>query len=202
MDDLPRLRRCVEAAGGKLMQIVLIAAIADNGVIGRDGTMPWRLKSDMRHFRALTLDKPVIMGRRTYLTLSIKPLPRRTNIVVSRDRNFAAPGIVVAPSLEAALQAARGDALRRRADAIMVIGGAEIYAQAMPCADRLEITQIHAAPQGNARFPAIDPDTWRELARQQHPQGPGDDHAFDTVSYAREPRGQVLDAPDRQHHSN
>src|SRR6476646_454606 len=107
------------------MEIVLVAAVADNGVIGRGGTMPWRLKYDMRHFGALTLDRPVAMGRKTYLSLAIKPLPRRTNIVVSRDRDFTAAGVVAVQSLGAALQAARGDALRRRADAIMVIGGAE-----------------------------------------------------------------------------
>jgi len=139
----------------------------------------------MRHFRALTLDKPVVMGRKTYLSLSIKPLPRRTNIVISRDRNFSAPGIVVAPSLEAALQVGRADALRRCADAIMVIGGAEIYAQAMPRANRLEITQIHAAPQGDARFPAIDPTIWREIARAPHLAGPDDDAAYDLVTYLK-----------------
>jgi dihydrofolate reductase len=168
------------------MDIVLIAAVADNGVIGRDGTMPWRLKSDMRHFRALTLDRPVVMGRKTYLSVSIKPLPRRTNIVVSRDRTFTAPGVLAVQSLEAALQAARGDALRRGADAIMVIGGAEIYAQAMPHADRLEITQIHAAPQGDAGFPPIDPGLWRETARAPHPAGPDDDAPFDLVTYRRQ----------------
>ena len=168
------------------MEIVLIAAIADNGVIGRGGAMPWRLKSDMRHFRALTLDKPVVMGRKTYLSLAIKPLPRRTNIVVSRDRSFTAPGVVAAQSLEAALEVARGDALRRAADAIMVIGGAEIFAQAMPRADRLEITQIHAAPPGDVGFPPIDPATWRETARAPHPAGPEDDAPFDLVTYCRQ----------------
>jgi dihydrofolate reductase len=168
------------------MEIVLIAAVADNGVIGQGGTMPWRLKSDMRHFRALTLDKPVVMGRKTYLSLSIKPLPRRTNIVVSRDRGFTAPGVVGVQSLEAALEVARGDALRRGAQAAMVIGGAEIYARAMPLADRLEITQIHAAPQGDARFPEIDLSRWREIARAAHPAGPDDDAAYDLVTYRRE----------------
>src|SRR5262245_20626426 len=100
------------------MDIVLVAAVAENGVIGRDGAMPWRLRSDMRHFRALTLGKPVVMGRKTYLSLAIKPLPGRTNIVVSRDPNFAVSGVLVAPSLALALQAARGDALRRGADAV------------------------------------------------------------------------------------
>src|SRR6266536_2677097 len=115
-----------------MMDIVLIAGVAENGVIGRSGTMPWRLKSDMRHFRALTAGKPVVMGRKTYLSLSLKPLPGRTNIVVSRDTGFTAPGVLVAPSLEAALEAARGDAMRRGTGAVMVIGGADVYAQAMP----------------------------------------------------------------------
>ena len=167
------------------MQIVLIAAVADNGVIGRGGAMPWRLKSDMRHFRALTSDKPVVMGRKTYLSLSIQPLPHRTNIVVSRDPFFTAPGVLVAASFEEALQAARGDALRRGADAIMVIGGAEIYAQAMPLAGRLEITRIHASPHGDTRFPRIDPTAWREIGRESRPAGPEDDAAYDFVTYLK-----------------
>jgi dihydrofolate reductase len=169
----------------QVMQIVLIAAVADNGVIGSGGTMPWRLKSDMRRFRALTLDRPVVMGRKTYLSLSIKPLPRRTSIVVSRDPAFTAPGVMVAANLEAALQAAHGDALRRGTGAIMAIGGAEIYAQTMPLADRLEITQIHAAPQGDTRFPAIDPAVWRESARERCCAGPDDDAPYDFVTYLK-----------------
>jgi dihydrofolate reductase len=167
------------------MQIVLIAAVAENGVIGRDGGMPWRLKSDMRHFRALTLGKPVVMGRKTYLSLSIKPLPGRTNIVVSRDAAFTLPGAIVAPSLEAALDAARGDALRRGADAIMVIGGADIYAQAMPLSHRLEITRVHLAADGNAVFPPIDPATWRRSACTAHPAGPDDDAPYEIATYIR-----------------
>ena len=165
------------------MDIVIIAAVAENGVIGRGGTMPWRLKSDMQHFRALTMGKPVVMGRKTYESLKIKPLPGRTTIVVTRDANFTARGVLVAPSLEAALQAARGDALRRSAHAVMIIGGAEIYAQAMPLAGRLEITQIHMQPEGDTFFPAIDPAIWREAAREPHPAGPSDDAAYDFVSY-------------------
>ena len=166
------------------MEIVIIAAVAENGVIGRGGTMPWRLKSDMRHFRALTLGKPVVMGRKTYLSLAIKPLPGRTNIVVTRDRDFSAPGVLVAPSLDAALQAARGDALRRGGAGIMIIGGAEIYAQAMPLVTRLEITRIHASPQGETHFPAIDRG-WVEVARASHPAGPADDAPYDFVTYRR-----------------
>src|SRR6202451_4592938 len=122
--------------------VILIAAVAENGVIGRRNALPWRVKSDLKHFRALTLDKPVLIGRKTYLSIG-RPLPGRTTIVVSRDRAFAAAGIVVAPSLDAALAAARGDALRRNADTIVVAGGAEIYAQTLASAARLAITQVH-----------------------------------------------------------
>jgi dihydrofolate reductase len=167
------------------MQIVLIAAVAENGVIGRDGGMPWRLKSDMRHFRGLTLGKPVVMGRKTYLSLSIKPLPGRTNIVVSRDAAFTLPGAIVAPALESALEAARGDALRRGVDAIMVIGGADIYAQAMPLAQRLEITRVHLKVDGDAAFPPIDPAIWRQSARTEHPAGPDDDAPYEVATYIR-----------------
>jgi dihydrofolate reductase len=167
------------------MQIVLIAAVAENGVIGRDGGMPWRLKSDMRHFRGLTLGKPVVMGRKTYLSLSIKPLPGRTNIVVSRDAAFTLPGAIVAPSLGTALEAARGDALRRGVDAIMVIGGADIYAQAMPLAQRLEITRVHLKADGDAVFPPLDPAIWRESARTAHPAGPDDDAPYEVATYIR-----------------
>jgi dihydrofolate reductase len=166
------------------MQIVIIAAVAENDVIGQGGAMPWRLKSDMKHFRALTMGKPVVMGRKTYLSLALKPLPGRTNIVVTRDANFTAPGVAVAASLDAALETARGDALRRGTD-IVVIGGAEIYAQAMPIASRLEITRIHLAPQGDTAFPPIDPSIWREAAREPHPAREGDDAAFDFVSYVK-----------------
>ena len=164
--------------------IVLIAVVAENGVIGRGGVMPWRLKSDMAHFRALTMGKPVVMGRKTYLSLHVKPLPGRTNIVASRDPSFTAPGVLVARSFEVAIEAARGDALRRGAD-IMVIGGADIYAQAMPLAGRLEITQVRMSPEGDSVFPPIDPAIWRETARNAHAAGPGDDAGFDIVTYQR-----------------
>jgi dihydrofolate reductase len=167
------------------MDVVLIAAVAENGVIGSGGTMPWRLKSDMQHFRALTAGKPVVMGRRTWASLAVKPLPGRTNIVVTRDAGFMAPGVLAAPGLETALEAACGDALRRGTDAVMVIGGADIYAQAMRRATRLEITQIHASPQGDTRFPPIDPAIWREVARAAHPAGPNDDAPYDFVSYLK-----------------
>jgi dihydrofolate reductase len=175
--------------------ILLVAAIAENGVIGRDNTLPWRLKSDMVHFRALTMDKPVIMGRRTYLSIG-KPLQGRTTIVVSRDATFAAPGIVVAPSLDAAFDAARGDALRRGADAIVIAGGAEIYQQAMPHATHLAITRVHMRADGDARFPPIDPKLWHECDRSEPERGSEDDAAFAFVNYRRiagAPAPQALD---------
>jgi dihydrofolate reductase len=166
------------------IHIILIAAVADNGVIGRGNDMPWRLKSDMAHFRALTMAKPVVMGRKTYMSIG-KPLAGRTTIVVSRDPSFTAPGVLVAPSLDAALDAARGDAMRRSADGIMVAGGAEIYAQVLPRADCLEITHVRANPDGDALFPAIDGKIWREKVRVEHPMGPGDDFPFAFVTYER-----------------
>jgi dihydrofolate reductase len=166
------------------MNIVLLAAVAENGVIGRGNALPWRLKSDMAHFRALTMGKPVVIGRKTYLSIG-KPLPGRTTIVVSRDRNFAAAGIVVTPSLDAALAAARGDALRRGANAIVVAGGAEIYAQAMAFAARLAVTRIHKDVDGDARFPPIDPKVWRETACEEHAPAAEDEAAFAFVNYER-----------------
>ena len=166
------------------MNILLVAAIAQNGVIGRGNALPWRLKSDMQHFRALTMGKPVVMGRKTYLSIG-KPLKGRTTIVVSRDRVFAAPGIVVAPSLDAALTVARGDALRRNVDTIVVAGGAEIYAQAMPVATQLAITHVHKQIDGDAYFPAIDPNEWRESARSEHEAAAEDEAGFAFVTYER-----------------
>jgi dihydrofolate reductase len=167
------------------MHILIVAAVADNGVIGRGNALPWRLKSDMQHFRALTMGKPVVMGRKTYLSIG-KPLTGRTTIVVSRDAIFAAPGIVVASSLDAALTAARGDALRRNADTIFVAGGAEIYAQAMPLATQLAVTYIHKQIDGDAYFPAIDPNEWHEGTRSEHEPAAEDEAAFAFVTYERE----------------
>jgi dihydrofolate reductase len=164
--------------------LVLIAAVADNGVIGQGGGLPWRLKSDLRNFRAVTMGKPVVMGRKTYLSIG-KPLAGRTNIVISRNRDFAAPGIVVASSIADALAAARGDALRRSADAIAVIGGAELYAHTIAHADRLLITHVHLRPEGDTMFPLIDPTLWREVGRGAHDPGPDDAAGFTVLVYER-----------------
>jgi dihydrofolate reductase len=166
--------------------LILVAAVAENGVIGKDGGLPWRLPSDLRRFRALTLGHPVVMGRKTYHAIG-KTLPGRTNIVVTRDTAFAARGVVCAPTLEAALMVARGDAFRRGVRHVMIIGGGELYGQTIERARRLEITRVHARPTGDSIFPAIDPAQWRETGRCEYPAGPGDDAPFTTFAYERIP---------------
>lgn len=137
----------------------LIWAEADGGVIGRDNTLPWHLPEDMRHFKALTMGKPCIMGRHTWESLPAKfrPLPGRANIVVSRNADFYAPGATVVPSVEAALKLEGAEK--------MVIGGAMLYASALPLANRIYLTQIHAAFEGDAHAPKVGPE-WRECARE------------------------------------
>ena len=166
------------------MEIVLIVAVAENGVIGAGGTIPWRLKSDMARLKALTMGKPVVMGRKTFVSIG-RPLPGRTNIVVTRDLGFRAPGVVVTHSFADAKVIATGDALRRFATEITVIGGAEIYAQWMDSADRLEITEVHARPDGDTRFPAVDPAAWEEVARVRNPAGSHDSADFSYVTFRR-----------------
>jgi len=168
--------------------ILLLAAVSENGVIGRGNSLPWRLKSDLQHFRALTMGKPVVVGRKTYQSIG-KPLAGRTMIVVSRDRTFAARGIVAAPSLAAAFAAACGDALRRGTDSIIVAGGADIYAQSLPLASRLVITEVHRRVAGDTLFPAIDRKVWREIAREEHAPAADDDAAFALVTYERRMAG-------------
>jgi dihydrofolate reductase len=166
------------------MQIVLVAAIGENNVIGKDGQLPWKIRSDLRHFRALTLDKPVIMGRKTFQSIG-KPLDRRSNIVITRDPKFSAEGIETAPNLQAALDLARKDAEKRGVDEIMVIGGSDVFAGILAMASRLEITHVHAAPQGDAFFPAIDPAVWREIKREEHAAGPDDSASFAVAAYLK-----------------
>jgi dihydrofolate reductase len=173
--------------GQAVIETVLIVAVAENGVIGADGAIPWRLKSDMQRFKALTSGKPIVMGRKTFISLK-RPLPHRTNIVITRDANFRSAGAVVTTSMEAARAVARGDALRRSAAEIAVIGGAEIYAQFMDSADRLEITEVHASPPGGTRLAAIDRSKWEEVARERHASGPDDSVPFSYVTYRRRER--------------
>jgi len=140
------------------MKISLVVAMAVNRVIGNNNTLPWHLPADLRHFRQLTTGKPILMGRKTHESIG-RPLPERTNIVVTRDPSYAAPGCMVAHSVEAALEAAAGH------DEVMVIGGAEFYRQLLPRADRIYLTLVHQAFEGDVFFPALDDAEWRETGR-------------------------------------
>ena len=166
------------------MKMVLVAAIGDNLVIGREGQLPWRLRSDLQHFRKLTLNRPLIMGRKTHESIG-KVLDGRTNIVLTRDLSLVSPGTVLATSLDAALSFARNDAIRRGVDEIMVIGGGDIFAATMPMADRLEITHVHVSPDGDAQFPTIDPEVWQEVTHEDRFAGPNDDANFTLATYVR-----------------
>ena len=162
--------------------ISLILARADNGVIGRDGGLPWRLSEDLRRFKALTLGKPCIMGRLTWDGLPRKPLPGRTNIVLSRG-NFVAPGARVARSFAEAVE------LAENAPEIMVIGGAHIFAVALPQADRIYLTEIHAIPEGDAVFPAFPPDIWGVVEQENHRSVDG--LSFSYITLERKKSGNI-----------
>jgi dihydrofolate reductase len=144
--------------------VSLILARADNGVIGARGGLPWRLPDDLRRFKTLTMGKPCIMGRRTWDSLPKKPLPGRTNIVVTRSRTFADERALVVHSLDEALAEAR----KQNPSEIMVIGGAEIFAEALPLAGRIHLTEVHASPEGDVRIPAFSPLVWRRVAHEDH----------------------------------
>ena len=157
--------------------IALVVARANNGVIGNRGAIPWRIADDLRRFKALTLGKPVIMGRKTWDSLPKKPLPGRTNIVVTRDKTFAAEGAVVVHDIGEALARADGE----NPSEIAVIGGAEIYAAALPLANRVHLTEVAADFDGDAVMPPFDPAAWRETAREAHTTPEGLSYAFVTL---------------------
>ena len=164
--------------------IVLIAAIADNGVIGDDNRLIWRLKTDLRRFRSLTLGRPVLMGRKTFLSIG-KPLPGRDMIVLTRDAGFAVDGVRVAHSLDEALAAGQEAAAASGADSVAVAGGAEVYRQVLPFADRLELTFVHAEPAGDALFPDWERDAFDAGANEHHPADAENDHPYTFVTYRR-----------------
>ncbi len=162
---------------------VIVVAYALNRVIGRDNDLPWRLPSDMQHFKAVTIGRPMIMGRKTYQSIG-KPLPGRTSIVITRDPGFQAEGVIVAPSIGAALTEA--DAIARR-DGVEVIiaGGGEVYAQSLPFVDRIVATEVALGPDGAIRFPDLDPEAWREVSRKRVERGVRDDADYEIVIYDR-----------------
>lgn len=160
-----------------MARVSLIAAVAENGVIGRENALPWRLPADLQHFRRLTTGHPIIMGRRNYESIG-RPLPERTNIVVTRRTDYRAPGCIIAHSLEAAFDAAPGPE-------IFVIGGAEIYAQALARADRIYLTRVHARIAGDSFFPAVDWSGWRELTREHHASDARHEYAYTFITLDR-----------------
>ena len=163
-----------------MAEIELIVAVARNGVIGRDGAMPWRLPTDLKHFKRRTLGMPVVMGRKTFESIG-RALPGRRCIVVTRDAAYRADGCEVAAGVESALAlAASGDPER-----VCVIGGAEIYRQTMDRADRLVVTEVDATPEGDTVLPPIDPAAWREVARAMPDADPRDSDPIAFVTYER-----------------
>lgn len=160
------------------IHIALVAARGRNGVIGKDGSLPWRLKSDLAWFRRVTFGKPVIMGRATWDSLPKKPLPGRANIVVTRQKDFVADGALICHSLEDAIKTARHRAQETGMDEFAIIGGAQLYAEALPRADRLYLTEVDAAPDGDAHFPEFDEAAWTLIHREARAAGEGDDHDF------------------------
>jgi dihydrofolate reductase len=164
--------------------VSIIAAVARNGVIGNDGSMPWRLATDLRRFKMLTLGKPVVMGRHTFESIG-KPLAGRTNIVVSRRAGYRPDGVTVVASLEAGIAEARAAAHRAGVAEVFIIGGGEIYAAALPLADRLHITHVAAAPDGDTRFPPLDPSAWVRIDEEHVPAGENDTAATLYAVYER-----------------
>ncbi|QDF98600.1 diacylglycerol kinase [Azoarcus sp. DD4] len=159
--------------------ITLIAAVARNGVIGRDNALPWRLKADLARFKAVTLGHPILMGRKTWDSLG-RPLPGRRNLVVTRNAAFTAAGAEIFPTPEAALQ-------QLDENAVFVIGGAELYRQLLDQADALLLTEVHTDIDGDAFFPPFDRTTFVEVSREPHPADADNPFAFDFVEYRRRP---------------
>ncbi|RZS83456.1 dihydrofolate reductase [Phyllobacterium myrsinacearum] len=166
------------------MMISFVVAVAQNGVIGRDNGLPWRLSSDLKRFKAVTMGKPIIMGRKTWDTLG-KPLPGRTNIVITRDPAFAVDGVIAVRSVDEALMIAGSHAAADKVDEICIIGGGEIYRQLLDRADRLHVTWVLANIEGDASFPPIDPKNWNEVFQEEFPAGEKDNYPTRYTIYER-----------------
>lgn len=164
--------------------VALAVAVAENGVIGREGGMPWHIRSELRHFRRVTMGKPLIMGRKTFASLG-KPLDGRDNIILTRDPHFDAAGADIVNSAADALALARDYAEKRGASEIMVIGGAEIYRLMMPAARRVYLTRVHGSPDGDTRFPALGKDDWRLVSSEEVARSGKDDHDYTLMIFER-----------------
>ncbi|MFN4297021.1 MAG: dihydrofolate reductase [Brevundimonas sp.] len=161
-----------------MIPLSIVVARARNGVIGRNGDLPWRLRSDLKRFKQITMGKPCIMGRKTWDSLPLRPLPGRLNLVLTRDSSFEAAGAVACESFFEAVEIAAEQAEEEGAEEICVIGGAALFELALPRAKRLYITEVDAEPEGEVLFPAFDESAWIEAASEQHEAGEADDHGF------------------------
>ncbi len=166
------------------MRLALIAAVAENGIVGRDNRLPWHLPEDLKYFKRTTVGKPVVMGRKTWDSIG-RPLPGRTNIVISRQSNLRLEGVSVVADLPAALRLAEGIAGREGSDELMVIGGSEIHALALPMAQRLYLTEVHAQVAGDAFFPAWNRHEWEESSRRRHSADDTNPYDYSFVIYNR-----------------
>lgn len=167
-----------------MTRVAIIVAVADNGVIGKGDALPWKLSEDMQYFKRMTMGKPIVMGRKTFESIG-KPLPGRTNIVISRNASFHAEGVEVARSLDEALAMAEVVAVRDGVEEVVVIGGAQIYAAAIPAADTLYITEVHAGVEGDAVLCDIEWKFWRETARDYRAAKPPNTYDYSFVCYER-----------------
>jgi dihydrofolate reductase len=171
-------------AAGRDPIIALVLARAENGAIGVGGDLPWRLSTDLKQFRKVTLGKPVIMGRRTFMSLP-RALDGRVNIVLTRNAAFVAPDAVMAYNLEEAMDVARKEAAKAGVDEIMVIGGDDVFRAVMPMARRIYLTEVHASPNADTWFKDFNLKDWRELSREKHEPGPKDQYPFSFVLLER-----------------
>lgn len=166
------------------LPLVLVVAIADNGVIGRNQHLPWRIPGDLKHFKAVTMGKPMIMGRKTYESIG-KPLPGRTSVVLTSDKNFRAEGVLVGHSLDEILKLANEDAKKTGAREIAVIGGSALFEETLPFAAKIELTEVHASPEGDVFFPHFDRAAFAETRREGPMQGEKDEYAYSVVTLER-----------------
>jgi dihydrofolate reductase len=173
-----------------MVRIAFVVAAGRNGVIGREGTLPWRISSDLRNFKAMTMGKPLIMGRKTWESLPKKPLPGRPNIVVTRNRNYAAEGAMVVNDIETALAMANELARRDGVDEIAVIGGGEIFAALHDRADRVYLTEVDLVVPGDTFFPSLNAQAWEETDVRTFPRTDKDDAAFRVRVFKRRKRHQ------------
>ena len=166
------------------MDVSFVVAVAENGIIGKNNELPWRLPSDLKRFRKLTMGKPILMGRKTFLSIG-KPLDGRANIVLSRDKGFYYEGVHIVGDVQAALKLGEEQAIASGVSELMIIGGAEIYSAFMPFATRIYYTQVHTTPEGDAFFPALDLDIWEEVEQVFVKASPKDSADFTNILYEK-----------------